>query len=198
MLFLSPPPPHSLSLSLVSSLVIFFPSLRVQGNLADKDLGPVAVDSRESLSVWMCKLHNTVSKQNGKPEFPCEQVKLDLMYLKNCNECKEKFGDGEAHKASIPWNAALYAKDPADFQSVKDEVDMYESSEANELLDMAVEYNVLPPKKEKKFRRDLQTGDMNKQTLVQNLQVLLRPVFKLKNQVKALERSARHAQVAGH
>ena len=50
---------------------------------------------------------------------------------------------------------------------------MYESSEANELLDMAVEYNVLPPKKEKKFRRDMQTGDMKTADLVQNLQVRL-------------------------
>ena len=49
----------------------------------------------------MCKLHNTVNKQNNKPEFPCEQVKLDLMYLKNCNECREKFEDGEAHKAAV-------------------------------------------------------------------------------------------------
>jgi|NorSeaMetagenome_1021524.scaffolds.fasta_scaffold132986_2 hypothetical protein len=50
---------------------------------------------------------------------------------------------------------------------------MYESSEANELLDMAVEYNVLPPKKEKKFRRDLQSGEIKPATLVQNLQVRL-------------------------
>jgi len=170
----------------------------LQGNLADKELGPVAVDSRESLSIWMCKLHNSVNQQNKKAEFPCEQVKLDLMYLKNCNECKEKFEDGEAHKAAIPWNAALYANDPTDYQNVKDEADMYDSAEANELLDMAVEYNVLPPKKEKKFRRDLQSGEVSKKTLVQNLQVLLRPVFKLKSQIKQLERTARHAQVAGH
>ena len=55
----------------------------------------------QALSIWMCKLHNTVNKQNNKPEFPCEQHKLDLMYLKNCNECKEKFEDGEAHKAAV-------------------------------------------------------------------------------------------------
>ena len=131
----------------------------------------MAVNSREELSVWMCKLHNTVNKQNNKPEFPCEQVKLDLMYLRNCNECKEKFEDGEAHKLAVPWNAALYARDPSEYQAIKTEEDMYESSEANELLDMAVEYNVLPPKKEKKFRRDLQTGEVSTKTIVQNLQV---------------------------
>jgi len=171
----------------------------LQGNLADPHLGPVAVESREALSIWMCKLHNTVNKQNNKPEFPCEQHKLDLMYLKNCNECKEKFEDGEAHKAAVPWNAALYAKDAVDYQKAAEtEASIVESSEANELLDMAVEYNVLPPKKEKKFRRDLQTGDMKAATLVSNLQVLLRPVFKLKAQIRQMERAAREAKVDAH
>ena len=62
-----------------------------------------------------------------------------------------------------------------DYQKAAEtEASIVESSEANELLDMAVEYNVLPPKKEKKFRRDLQTGDMKAATLVGNLQVLRR------------------------
>ena len=120
------------------------------------------------------------------------------MYLRNCNECKEKFEDGEAHKAAVPWNAALYARDPSEYQAIKDSEDMYESSEANELLDMAVEYNVLPPKKEKKFRRDLQTGEMSKKTIVQNLQVLLRPVFKLKAQIRKLERASKESKAHGH
>jgi len=187
---------------LMASLGQLFPCKlcrrHLQGNLADPELGPVAVESREDLSIWMCKLHNTVNKQNNKPEFPCEQVKLDLMYLRNCNECKEKFEEGEAHKAAVPWNAALYARDPTEYQTIKSEEAMYESSEANELLDMAVEYNVLPPKKEKKFRRDLQTGDMSSKTLVQNLQVLLRPVFKLKAQIRKLERASKESRAAGH
>lgn len=188
---------------LMASLGQLFPCKlcrrHLQGNLADPKLGPVAVESREALSVWMCKLHNTVNVQNNKPEFPCDQVKLDLMYLKNCNECKEKFEDGEAHKAAIPWNAALYAKDPADYQKAAEtEADMYESSEANELLDMAVEYNVLPPKKEKKFRRDLQSGEIKPATLVQNLQVLLRPVFKLKRQIAHMERASREVKANSH
>jgi hypothetical protein len=79
------------------------------------------------------------------------------------------------HTTQVPWNAALYAKDAVDYQKAAEtEASIVESSEANELLDMAVEYNVLPPKKEKKFRRDLQTGDMKAATLVSNLQVLSR------------------------
>ena len=84
----------------------------LQGNLADAELGPVAVESREALSIWMCKLHNSVNRQNGKAEFPCEQHKLDLMYLKSCSECKEKFDDGAVHQAMIPWSASLYARSP--------------------------------------------------------------------------------------
>lgn len=185
---------------LMASLGQLFPCKlcrrHLQGNLASPEVGPVAVNSREDLSIWMCKLHNTVNVQNNKPEFPCQQHKLDLLYLKNCNECKEKFEDGEVHKHAIPWNAALYAKDPADYQTVKSQADLSDKSDASELLDLAVEYNILSSKKEKKFRRDLQSGEVTAKTVVENLHVLLRPVFKLQSQIKQLERVAREAKVA--
>jgi Erv1/Alr family protein len=35
---------------------------------------PPAVESRESLSVWMCEAHNAVNIKISKPVFPCERV----------------------------------------------------------------------------------------------------------------------------
>lgn len=35
---------------------------------------PPDVESRESLSLWMCRAHNHVNQQLGKPLFPCERV----------------------------------------------------------------------------------------------------------------------------
>ena len=37
---------------------------------------------------------------------------------------------------------------------------MSDKSDASELLDLAVEYNILSSKKEKKFRRDLQVSHL--------------------------------------
>ena len=42
----------------------------------------------------------------------------------------------------------------------------------------------------------MQSGDVTAKTVVENLHVLLRPVFKLQSQIKQLERVAREAKVA--
>ena len=82
----------------------------LQGNLGPTHgVGPVAVGSREELSLWMCKLHNTVNTQNGKPEQPCELAQLDALYR------KDDVDDGKAPEPKVPWDAALYVKDPAEY-----------------------------------------------------------------------------------
>ncbi|KAL6060914.1 Flavin-linked sulfhydryl oxidase of the mitochondrial IMS [Balamuthia mandrillaris] len=35
---------------------------------------PPQVESRQALSQWMCRAHNDVNRQLGKPLFPCERV----------------------------------------------------------------------------------------------------------------------------
>ena len=44
---------------------------------------PVAVSSREQLSLWMCGAHNDVNKRNGKEEFFCDMGVLDARW-KDC------------------------------------------------------------------------------------------------------------------
>jgi len=180
---------------LMASIGQLFPSKKarhqLQAVLADPELGPIAVDSREELSKWMCKLHNIVNKQKGKEEFSCEQHRLDLMYLKSCSECTEKFEDGKTHEAMIPWSARLYARDATEYQKIKSERAMKHKDEVEELLDLAVAYNVLQHNKADKFRQQIKSGEMKSGDLAQNLHVLLRPIFNLKAQIKKLERQIR-------
>ena len=100
-----------------------------------------------------------------------------------------------------------------------DDSELYETADVNELLAMGIEYNVLTPKREKKMRESLQagkkavsrharrsvcrrvanrvlTGKVPEATMVQELQELLRPVFKLKAQLRALELSAKDNHVS--
>ena len=51
----------------------------LQQQLRDPELGPVACKTRTDLTVWMCKLHNIVNKDIGKPLFSCNPLELDLM-----------------------------------------------------------------------------------------------------------------------
>jgi len=81
-----------------------------------------------------------------------------------------------------------------EFQQLTTEKDMYETADVNELLSMAVEYNVLPAKKEKKFRDDMKAGAVSKVALAKNLQVLLRPIFKLKKEISNIERADKEAR----
>jgi len=89
----------------------------LQKKLLSKALGPVDVDGREKLSTWMCRLHNLVNADLGKPAHACGILQLDAIYLKDCGDCKagsafSSGGKGEA-AGERPFFAAAYAADPA-------------------------------------------------------------------------------------
>ena len=48
---------------------------------------PPSLDSRISLSIWLCKMHNIVNLKIGKPEFNCSMKELDLRWRKGPPEC---------------------------------------------------------------------------------------------------------------
>lgn len=48
---------------------------------------PPELDSRVTLSVWLCKLHNIVNVKLNKPEFNCSIKELDLRWKKGPAEC---------------------------------------------------------------------------------------------------------------
>ena len=84
-------------------------------------MGSPALNSRTDLIKWMCKMHNIVNKDIGKPLFDCTPINLDMMYLKNCGECEvEKKGEKKVpehmmsgyHPHSGPWDHHIYMRDP--------------------------------------------------------------------------------------
>ncbi|KAH8071432.1 D-xylose 1-dehydrogenase [Aureococcus anophagefferens] len=88
----------------------------LQKKLLSKALGPVDVDGREKLSTWMCRLHNLVNADLGKPAHACGILQLDAIYLKDCGDCKagSAFPGGKGEAAGErPFFAAAYAADPA-------------------------------------------------------------------------------------
>ena len=116
--------------------------------LRDPDLGPVAVNSRQELTVWFCELHNMVNRDIGKKEFDCNPFNLDMMYLKDCGECEhttkkdvppevalaEERTKPGYHPPSGPWDSSLYQRDPLLLQSVKSVTDAFDAKEADDLL----------------------------------------------------------------
>jgi flavocytochrome c len=118
--------------------------------LRDPDLGPVAVNSRQELTVWFCELHNMVNRDIGKKEFDCNPFNLDMMYLKDCGECEhttkkdvppevalaEERTKPGYHPPSGPWDASLYQRDPLLLQSVKSVTDAFDAKEADDLLNV--------------------------------------------------------------
>mmetsp|Transcript_33503 Transcript_33503/g.75803 ORF Transcript_33503/g.75803 Transcript_33503/m.75803 type:complete len:161 (-) Transcript_33503:249-731(-) len=57
---------------------------------------PPRVDSRESLSVWLCESHNRVNQLLGKPEFECVLSKLDLRWRHGGPKCDAGLEDDHA------------------------------------------------------------------------------------------------------
>ena len=48
---------------------------------------PPEVDNRETLCVWLCRMHNKVNQKLGKKVFPCRMKDLDRRWRKNLEEC---------------------------------------------------------------------------------------------------------------
>lgn len=81
----------------------------LQGKLMSSELGPVNAESRTSLALWVCKLHNMVNKDLGKPPHPCNSFQLDLTYLKSCGECSANTTAADEQSEEVtPWDYFEY------------------------------------------------------------------------------------------
>lgn len=50
---------------------------------------PPILDSRITLSIWLCKMHNVVNTMLGKDEFKCTMKELDMRWKRGPSECYE-------------------------------------------------------------------------------------------------------------
>jgi hypothetical protein len=48
---------------------------------------PPAVESREALSLWMCRTHNDVNRDLGLPVVPCHLASLDQRWRTGRQDC---------------------------------------------------------------------------------------------------------------
>lgn len=63
-----------------------------EGYAADFEADPPRTDSREELSLWVCRQHNLVNERLGKSRFTCTMEHLDERWRTGRPEC---FGQGE-------------------------------------------------------------------------------------------------------
>jgi len=103
--------------NMIASLAQHYPCKKCRQHLREKlqdpELGPVRVENRTALAVWMCDLHNMVNRDTGKPIHDCNPFGLDLLYLKDCGECepeKKKKAAEEGEITADTFDARLYAK----------------------------------------------------------------------------------------
>lgn len=81
----------------------------LQKKLVDPALGPVAVENRQDIALWFCRLHNMVNLDLGKPEQPCNAFQLDLQYLKSCGECSANQNSTEKDEIEAStWDVSRY------------------------------------------------------------------------------------------
>jgi len=95
-----------------------------------RELRPIAVNTRQELTVWFCELHNMVNKDIGHKQFDCNPFHLDMEYLKDCGECEVVKNDGTDtskalekaksgyHPETGPWDSSLYQRDPLLLSSI--------------------------------------------------------------------------------
>ena len=50
---------------------------------------PPRTDSRDSLTMWLCEMHNGVNKRLGKPVFECSLASLDERWKSGHPDCDD-------------------------------------------------------------------------------------------------------------
>ena len=165
----------------------------LQQQLRYKDLGPVAVDSRAELVVWMCNLHNIVNKDVGRPLFSCKLLDLDLMYLKNCGECevvsKKKNAPKDlsalvasAQSSDGPWDAEMYIKHPNLLRTAKNPTQLSQVRRTAAALDTLTGLKVITPALREMVEKRL-TGPKGKKLVRQIKGVLGKSTKQLKTEL---------------
>lgn len=87
------------------------------------DIEPVNVTDRATLSSWLCRLHNLVNTDLGKPLHECTLRALDAKYLNDCADCsigaRVSRGSSSIEQDRGPtFLAAAYAADPGGYIAV--------------------------------------------------------------------------------
>jgi cytochrome b involved in lipid metabolism len=135
-----------------------------------RELRPIAVNTRQELTVWFCELHNMVNKDIGHQQFDCNPFHLDMEYLKDCGECEVVKNDGSAtsllaekaksgyHPETGPWDSSLYQRDPLLLSSITSVTDAWEAKEADDMLTAMYTLGVIDKKKFQTIRERLRMG----------------------------------------
>jgi len=164
----------------------------LQQFMRNPTLGPVAVENRDTLSRWVCNLHNLALEYNGEEELNCNAPDLHETYLKGCEELVEEEVEYDHHgqvveKETIkiphsgPWNPLLYAHDPRTFMAtVRSATDEWEAIELDELEQLAMEFNVGSKKVLDQMKKRLRSGKITREELIEKMKKRLEPVLQLK------------------
>jgi flavocytochrome c len=135
-----------------------------------RELRPIAVNTRQELTVWFCELHNMVNKDIGHKQFDCNPFHLDMEYLKDCGECEVVKNDGtDASKAlekaksgyhpeTGPWDSSLYQRDPLLLSSITSVTDAWEAKDADDMLQAMKTLGIVDKKTFQQLRDRLRLG----------------------------------------
>lgn len=190
---------------LVASMVHHYPCQKCAKNLQqfmrNPALGAVAVDGRNSLSRWVCDLHNLENEYDGVALLDCNQDDLHLPYIEGCEELQEEEVEYDHHGQVVekqtttiphkgPWNPILYAHDPDTFiKTVKTAMDEWDAIDLDELEQLAMEFNVGTKKTLQQMKSKLRSGKITREDLIEKMKKRLKPVLELRAHV-AKARSA--------
>ncbi|DBA03422.1 TPA: hypothetical protein N0F65_002830 [Lagenidium giganteum] len=86
----------------IEALTLMYPCTHCAADFQEEiKKSPPKVDSRTSLSMWLCEQHNAVNKKIGKPLFECTMKNLDERWRKGRPACWGEDGDAEAIPSTL-------------------------------------------------------------------------------------------------
>jgi len=160
-----------------------------------------AVQSREGLMMWLCRLHSIINRDTGNEEFECTPIGLDMVYLKNCGDCqvkKKPEGDtagaeeDEDEHAMLIWDRDLYLQGALS-AGAQSATDQFSAKELEDMLQLAMQFHVLTSEDAVAIRARVAAGQSNFDKEIGALEPSLDEVLKLQTR---LAKEARQRKLA--
>jgi hypothetical protein len=166
-----------------------------------------AVQSREGLMMWLCRLHNIINRDTGNEEFECTPIGLDMVYLKNCGDCqvkkKPEAGDaageaGEAEEeehAMLVWDRELYVNGALS-AGVQSATDQFSANELEEMLQVAIQFHILSAEDAQAVRARVAAGESSFDQEIGVLEPSVEEVLQLQSRLAKAARQRAMAAAA--
>lgn len=153
-------------------------------------VGAPRASGRVELTKWVCRLSNTLGATDD-----CDNVAALAKKYAAKDHASDAVDEADIENHG-PWDALIFAKDPAMMGLIKTLTDAWEAQELEELESIAEEYNLATGKKLASMRKQVKSGAVSQEDHLKRLTKRVAPVLSLVKENAKLKKELEAASAA--